>query len=97
MRASKDPEEQKYWLNFSLHWALHRQMAAKQAEQQQVQPKTAISIAADKLSGSAQQQALQKAGIQITPDDADTPHQQEVETIQRTPMAEIKSTVKRRV
>lgn len=97
MRASKDPADQMHWLNFSLHWALHRQMAAKMAQQQQVQPKTSISIAADKLSGSAQQQALQKAGIQISQQDAQSPHEQEVETIQRTPMQELKTKTKRRL
>ncbi len=87
------------WTNCYLHWQGHREMQSKVARNnvQPVQPRVSISIPVDKMPGTAAVSALQKAGIAATPDDFGNGHEQETETIQRTPFAEVKQKVRRRL
>jgi uncharacterized protein YecA (UPF0149 family) len=102
-KAEKDKPGQgdswKKWTNVFLYWQGHKQVAAKLAaeNQQPIPPKTSINIAVDKLVGAAQSQALSKAGIQVAPEQAGGPTEQEQETIQRTSNAEIKTRTKRKL
>jgi hypothetical protein len=101
-KAQKEPpggENWKKWTNVHLYWEAHKTIAAKLAAQNQqpIPPKTSINIAVDKLQGAAQSQALSKAGIQVGPEQLQGPTENETETIQRTPMAEIKTRTKRKL
>lgn len=70
LASSQDPKEQAAFANLHLHWQQHQQAAAKSAAQQQqpIQPRTSITVAADKLPPQEQASALQKLGIAATPE-----------------------------
>lgn len=83
------------WTNCFLHWQGHKAMAAKFTKAQAPPPKVSIT---GKLSPEQQAQVLQMAaGIQTDPQSLAAPHEAEQETIQRTPYAEVKTRIKRRL
>lgn len=85
----------KKWTNVFLYWQGHKQMAEKFSKPQAQQPKISIT---GKLDPQQQAQILgMTAGIQTSPQSLIEPHEAEQETIQRTPFAEVKTRIKRRL
>ena len=83
------------WTNVMLYWQGHKEMAAKMTQAQAPPPKISMT---GKLTPEQQAALLQMAaGVQTDPSTFGQPEQQEMETIQRTPMAEIKTRTKRRL
>ena len=70
LASSKEPEDQAYFANLHLHWQQHQSSAAKLAAQNQqpIQPRTSLTVAVDKLDPQAQTSALQKMGVETTPE-----------------------------
>ena len=98
-KAEKEPEGQganwKKWTNVFLFWQGHKQVAAQMSQAQAPPPKISMT---GKLNPQQQAQLLQQtAGIQTDPSTLKEPDEQEQETIQRTPFAEIKTRVKRKL
>jgi hypothetical protein len=97
-KAATEPpggENWKKWTNVFLFWQAHKQAAADQKQAQAPPPKVSIT---GKLTPQQQAQLLQQqAGIQTDPATLNQPEEQEQETIQRTPFAEVKTRQKRRL
>jgi hypothetical protein len=98
-KAEKEPVGQgpnwKKWTNVFLFWQAHKQVAAQLSQAQAPPPKISMT---GKLSPQQQAQLLQQAaGIQTDPASLQQPDEQEQETIQRTPFAEVKTRVKRKL
>jgi hypothetical protein len=98
-KAEKEPpgqgENWKKWTNIFLFWKGHKDVAAKLSKAQAPPPKLSMT---GKLTPQQQAQLLQQAaGIQSDPQAANQPDEQEQETIQRTPFAEVKTRIKRRL
>jgi len=87
-------ENWKKWTNVFLFWQGHDQIAEKL--KQAVAPPPKISLTG-KLAPDQQAKLLGQAGIQTDPQTLNAPNEQEQETIQRTPFAEVKTRVKRRL
>jgi hypothetical protein len=69
LASSQEPKDQAIFQNLTLHYQQHVAEAQKNAAQQQpIQPKTSITVAADKLPPAEQASALQKLGIAATPE-----------------------------
>ncbi|HXF12227.1 MAG TPA: hypothetical protein VN517_03680 [Terriglobales bacterium] len=70
LASSRDPNDQEIFQNLNLHYQQHTTEAQKLAlqNQQPIQPKTSITVAADKLPPQEQASALQKLGIAASPD-----------------------------
>lgn len=70
LASSQEPEDQATFENLNLHYQQHQTEAQKLAlqNQQPIQPKTSITVAADKLPPEEQASALQKLGIAASPD-----------------------------
>ena len=87
---SRRPKDQMAYQNLTLHWQQHDARAKQNAlaNAQGIPPKVSINVAADKLTGPAQQGALAKAGIPSPPNagDAMTPHEEIVEQEHIDPM-----------
>ena len=69
LASSQDEKDQAVFQNLNLHYDQHiaeQQKAA--ANQQPIQPRTSITVAADKLPPAEQASALQKMGIAATPE-----------------------------
>ena len=82
LSSSKDPQDQAFLQNLTLHWNTHKQNAAQKAAQMQkpIPPRTSITVAADKLPPDEQAKALQVAGVAADPasiaqDQALSPHE----------------------
>lgn len=98
-KAAKEPagqgENWKKWTNVFLFWQGHKQIAAKLKQATAPAPKVSMT---GKLTPEQQAQILQlQAGIQTDPATLNQPNEQETETIQRTPFAEVKQRTKRRL
>jgi hypothetical protein len=98
-KAEKEPpgqgENWKKWQNVFLFWQAHHKLA--QQLKQAVAPPPKVNITG-KLTPEQQAQVLQQAaGIQTDPAKMGEPNEQETETIQRTPFAEVKQRTKRRL
>jgi hypothetical protein len=70
LASSRDPKDQAIFQNLDLHYQQHSTEAKKTAleNQQPIQPKTSITVAADKLPPQEQASALQKLGIASSPE-----------------------------
>ena len=70
LASSREPQDQAIFENLNLHYQQHTTEAQKLAlqNQQPVQPKTSITVAADKLPPQEQASALQKLGIASSPE-----------------------------
>ena len=70
LASSKQPKDAEIFENLNLHYQQHADQAKKTAleNQQPIQPKTSITVAADKLPPQEQSSALQKLGIASSPD-----------------------------
>ncbi len=98
-KSAKEPpgqgENWKKWTNVFLFWQQHKMVAAQMKQAQAPPPKISMT---GKLSPQQQAQLLQQAaGIQTDPSEINQPNEQEVESIQRTPFAEIKTRQKRKL
>jgi hypothetical protein len=97
-KSEKEPpggENWKKWQNVFLYWKGHKDIAAKLSKAQAPPPKLSMT---GKLTPQQQAQLLQQsAGIQSDPQAANQPDEQETETIQRTPLFEVKQRTKRRL
>jgi hypothetical protein len=88
-------ENWKKWTNVYLYWQQNKKVAAQFKQAQAAPPKVSLT---GKLSPEQQAQLLQlAAGISTPPDSMNQPNETEVESIQRTPMAEIKTRTRRRL
>ncbi len=91
--APKDPKASKKWLNISLYYDGHSEMAAKFQKPAQTQPKVNIT---GKLSPEQQAQILMMGGVQTDPETL-TKSQVSEQTIREyTPVSELETTVKRK-
>ena len=83
------------WTNVHLYWEGHSEMAAKLSQAQAPPPKVNLT---GKLLPEQQAQILQlQAGIQTDPKTLQQPSEQETETLQRTPMVELKTRTKHKL
>jgi hypothetical protein len=93
-----DPEHKQSWnkwTNVFLYWKSHNDIAKKFTKPAAPAPKVSLS---GKLSPDIINQILAIAGIQSpNPQQENQPNEQEIETIQRTPYNEIKTTKRRRL
>lgn len=92
--APRDPKAEKKWMNISLYYDGHAEMAQKLQKAQVPPPKVNLT---GKLSPEQQAQLLlQAAGIQTSPQDLNAPHEMEQTTRVYTPVSEIEQKVKGR-
>jgi hypothetical protein len=81
LASSQDKNDQAISENLNLHYQQHQSAAAQAAaaQQQPIQPKTSITVAADKLPPQEQASALSKMGIASSPESIaqnnQTPHE----------------------
>lgn len=88
-------ENWKRWTNVFLYWKQHKEVAAQFTKSQPVAPRVSIS---GKLTPEQQAQLLMlAAGISTDQNAMQMPNESEVESIQRSPFAEIKTRTRRRL
>lgn len=93
-KPETDPDW-KRWTNVYLYWKSCKEMAAKFTKAQGPPPRISMT---GKLSPEQQAQLLlMQAGIQSAPQDGAQGHEAEIETIQRTPYAEVKQKMRKRL
>ena len=88
-------ENWKKWTNVFLYWQKHKEVAGKFTKAQSTPPRVSFS---GKLTPNQQAQLLlMAAGVSTNENEAQMPNESEVESIQRSPFAEIKTRTRRRL